>query len=105
MQVEKVGWMSVEDFCRGMNFGVETEHFKARVTWPNGYDSPERVEVTMVQPFAFTSDEEHGIRARDVIHDKLNEELDDLKRMTENLTIAVYCYNKKGGQKNAVRIG
>ena len=105
MQVEKVGWLGAKDFYKQLKCGIETEHFKALVTWPDGYDAPERIEVTMAKPFTFTSDEEHGIQAALEIRDALREELDDIKRMADNLIYSCGCYKEIRRKQDAVRVG
>lgn len=63
--------------------GVETEHFRARVTWPQGFDGMPKVTVSMNHT-EFCADEWGS--AEDNMHETLTDELNELYRQVSALT-------------------
>ena len=43
----RIGFLQSKEVLDMMRKGIETEHFRARVSWPNGFDNPPTVNVTM----------------------------------------------------------
>ena len=68
-----------QDALQLLRQGVRTEHFTARVTWPNGWTGPEHVALQM-SPFPVFSDWETGENAADRICNILQEEGRTLER-------------------------
>lgn len=92
MQVEKIGWMTVREAVDQLKNGFETEHFKARVSWPHGFDCNYKLEITMKNPASMLSDYDYGIKASTELYSALESELDDLRHMADNLIFSIGCY-------------
>lgn len=67
--------------------GIETDHFRARVSWPEGFDNAPRVKVSMLNcefvGGGINSDDNYD--ANDEMYDTLKSELDDLHERVDSL--------------------
>lgn len=92
MQVKKYGWKTVREIVNECRTGINTDHFHAVVSWPQGYDGNDKIEIMMTKPFVASSREDYGIRASRTVAKEINEELDELKHRIDSLIFAVGCY-------------
>ena len=74
--------------------GISTEHFRARVSWPLGFDGDPKIIVTMNYT-EFYPDEWGG--AEDNMHETLTDELNDLYGRVHDLihTIGIFSIDRE----------
>ena len=68
---------------------IDTEHFRAEVKWPLGFDFAPTITVTMKQ--GYFRDDDYG-RAEDVMHETLSDELKDLNNRIHSLTYSIEIF-------------
>ena len=96
--MKKIGWMTVREAVDQLKNGFETEHFKARVSWPLGFDCNYKLEITMKSPASMLNDYNYGFKASALLYESLESELDDLRHMADNLIFSIGCYEMRRNQ-------
>lgn len=59
--------------------GVKTQHFRAKIRYPEGFEHSEKITIEMINPADFRSEWDYGVRATRDMYDDLTDELLDLR--------------------------
>lgn len=92
----KFKYLTKAEVIDALKNGIESEHFRARLTYPGGYDNRERVTVEMIRPFEISRND-WGENASDLLYKALTEELNRLHYDVEavNSEIAWYAIDRE----------
>lgn len=90
-------YKSVLQVKDALRHGVRTQHFKATIRWPGGFDEPETVTVEMIAPVTEVSDPDYGERASKMMYENMADELLDLREMVQDIVdeIGLFALQRK----------
>lgn len=86
-------WMTKREVLDSLRKGIETEHFRARVSWPQGFNGGAKLTVeTRPVKAEFVGTYEFGEHAPDMMYEALTDELQAIKIKADKLIFEVECY-------------
>lgn len=82
----KTDYRSKRFVLEALKNGVKTDHFKATITYPDGFDSPEKVTISLIKNFELASIPEYGFDAARELRDLIDNEALELKEKVDEIT-------------------
>lgn len=82
----KTDYKSKRDVLDALKNGVRTDHLKATISYPDGFDSPEKITISMLKDFELTSVPEGGFNAARELRDIIDSEALELKEKIDEIT-------------------
>jgi len=75
-----------------LRHGIKTQHFKATIRYPDGFDGNEKVTVEMIASADYTSNWDYDMRATRELYDDLTSELLDLRDKVDEILSEITCW-------------